>query len=103
MRLYLVQHGHACFIYDQNPLPGGQLRYGVSEDILPKAVLDAEISGIADLGVEFFLGRTLGEDLEWDKIKESIKFLCTKAFEARINFHIIQKEIETKKFLEKFT
>jgi len=68
---YLVQYGHACFLYDQNPLPGGMLRYGVSEDILPKTVLDAEIERIAELGVEFFMERSLGKDLLWDELKSN--------------------------------
>ena len=66
---YLIQEGHIGHVYDQNPLPGGMLRYGVSEDILPKTVLDAEIAGITSLGVEFFMGRTLGDDLNWKEVK----------------------------------
>jgi len=66
---YLAQYGHACHIYDQNPLPGGKLRYGVSEDMLPRKVLDAEIERIAELGVKFFLERSLGKDLQWDKLR----------------------------------
>ena len=66
---YLAQYGHMCHIYDQNLLPGGMLRYGVSEDILPRPVLDAEIERIADLGVEFFMERSLGKDLQWDELK----------------------------------
>jgi len=66
---YLIQFGHACHLYDQNPLPGGMLRYGVSEDILPGTVLDAEIERIAELGVEFFMERSLGRDLQWDELK----------------------------------
>ena len=66
---YLVQFGHVCHLYDQNSLPGGMLRYGVSKDILPGAVLDAEIKSIVELGVEFFMGRSLGRDLHWEELK----------------------------------
>ncbi len=66
---YLVQDGHLCHIYDQNSLPGGMLRYGVSEDILPKSVLDAEIEHIAGQGVEFIMERSLGKDLQWKELK----------------------------------
>lgn len=68
---YLVQYGHTCFVYDQNPQPGGMLRYGVSEDILPRTVLDAEIDRISDLGVEFFMEHSLGKNLEWEKLLEN--------------------------------
>jgi len=65
---YLSQYGHDCFIFDQNPLAGGKLRYGVSEDILPRAVLDAEIERISEMGVEFFMQRSLGKNLQWDEV-----------------------------------
>ena len=66
---YLAQYGHMCHIYDQNPQPGGMLRYGVSEDILSRTVLDAEIKRIAELGVEFFMERSFGRDLLWEELK----------------------------------
>ncbi|MFC2167886.1 2Fe-2S iron-sulfur cluster-binding protein [Acidobacteriota bacterium] len=66
---YLTQYGHDCFIYDQNPLAGGMLRYGVSEDILPRAVLDAEIERISEMGIEFILEHSLGKNLQWDEVK----------------------------------
>jgi len=66
---YLARYGHACHVYDQNPRPGGMLRYGVSEELLPRSVLDAEIERIAELGVAFFMNRTLGKDLIWQALK----------------------------------
>ncbi len=60
---YLVRAGHACHVFDKNPLPGGMLRYGVSPEDLPEAVLEAEIERIAELGAEFRMGRSLGQDL----------------------------------------
>jgi len=61
---YLSALGHACTIFDDHPLPGGALRYAVPEDLLPREVLDAEISLILRLGAtfrgEFVLGRDAG-------------------------------------------
>ena len=68
---YLAQYGHLCHIYDQNPRPGGKLRYGVSEDKLPRDVLDAEIECITELGVEFMMHSTLGRDISWEKLRTS--------------------------------
>lgn len=68
---YIVQGGHACCVYDRNPKPGGMLRYGVSDDMLPKSVLDAEIGRIAELGVEFRQGQTLGQDIGLDEIRDT--------------------------------
>ena len=59
---YISRYGHECCIYDRNEKPGGQLRYGVPDDKLPKSVLDAEIEQIHALDVELKSGKTLGKD-----------------------------------------
>lgn len=66
---YLLQEGHACHVYDSNPQPGGMLRYGVPDEDLPKNVLEAEIACVAELGAEFYMGRSLGKDLRWEAVK----------------------------------
>lgn len=43
--------GHEVEIRDGAPQPGGMMRYGIPEYRLPRAVLDAEISRVANLGV----------------------------------------------------
>ncbi len=50
---YLRQSGFACMIFDDHEKPGGMLQYGVSEQELPKDVLDKEIATILKLGVDF--------------------------------------------------
>ena len=67
---YLQQDGHACFIYDNNEKPGGMLRYGVSEKILPHDVLDAEINTIRKLGAEFIMNTAIGTDISFAEIRE---------------------------------
>jgi ferredoxin len=66
---YILQYGHACDVYDNNPLPGGMLRYGVSDEVLPKDVLEREIDLIAQMGADFLMDRSLGKDLKWDELK----------------------------------
>jgi ferredoxin len=66
---YLLQYGHACDIYDSNPQPGGMLRYGVSDEVLSKDVLDQEIELIAEMGAVFKMEHSLGKDLKWDDLK----------------------------------
>jgi ferredoxin len=66
---YILQYGHACDVYDNNPQPGGMLRYGVSEEVLSKDVLEKEIELISQMGANFFMDRSLGKDLEWDDLK----------------------------------
>jgi ferredoxin len=65
---YILQHGHACHVFDANPQPGGMLRYGVPDEDLPKSVLDLEIERIADMGATFLMERSLGGDLGWDEL-----------------------------------
>jgi ferredoxin len=65
---YILPFGHACDVYDDNPKPGGMLRYGVSDEDLPKAILDREIQRIADMGASFVMERSLGKDLGWNEL-----------------------------------
>jgi formate dehydrogenase major subunit len=57
---YLLQEGHDCTVFDENARPGGMLRYGVTPDRLPNAVLDAEIGLIERLGVRFEMESHVG-------------------------------------------
>ncbi len=65
---YLLQKGHACSLFEQNSEPGGQLRYGVPEDKLPRSVLNAEIERILSLGAEFFMEQSLGRDVGLEEL-----------------------------------
>ena len=60
---YLIAAGHECVIFDDRPAPGGQLRYGVSEDALDRAVLDAEIEVIRRMGAELRSNVRVGRDV----------------------------------------
>ncbi|MHC4632492.1 MAG: 2Fe-2S iron-sulfur cluster-binding protein [Planctomycetota bacterium] len=54
---YLRQDGFGCTVFDDHEKPGGALRYAVSQQELPREVLDKEIALIEKLGVKF-QGRT---------------------------------------------
>ena len=66
---YLHRRGHACTILDDHPAPGGMLRYGVSEQALPRSVLDAEIATITALGALLRLGVRVGQDVAMDELR----------------------------------
>lgn len=72
---YLRRLGHAVTIYDKMPALGGMLRYGIPEYRLPNAVLDWEIEGILDLGIEAIADVELGKDFTCD-------FLRRQGFDA---------------------
>jgi NADPH-dependent glutamate synthase beta subunit-like oxidoreductase len=52
---HLALRGHAVTIKEAMSAPGGMMRFGIPTYRLPRAVLDAEIARIADLGVDFQL------------------------------------------------
>ena len=66
---YLIQQGHTCTLFDDHPKPGGMLRYGVSEIILPRNILDAEINVIKKMGAVFKTNRVIGKDYSTEKLK----------------------------------
>jgi formate dehydrogenase major subunit len=59
---YLLQHGHACTLFDAHPHAGGMLRYGIPEYRLPRAALDAEINVVERLGATFQMNTRWGRD-----------------------------------------
>ena len=49
----LRQAGHQVTLFDARALPGGMLQYSISENRLPKQVLQAEINRLLHTGIEF--------------------------------------------------
>jgi 2-oxoacid:acceptor oxidoreductase delta subunit (pyruvate/2-ketoisovalerate family) len=61
---HLRRLGHAVKIVEAGPLPGGMMRFGIPKYRLPRAVLDAEVARILDMGVELALGVKVTNILE---------------------------------------
>ena len=61
---FLRRLGHKVTIYEAMPKLGGMLRYGIPEYRLPKKVLDWEIEGILNLGVEAKTNMKIGRDFD---------------------------------------
>lgn len=66
---YLRRSGHQVVVFDAGEQPGGGLRYGVPADELPRDVLEAELQGILQLGVEVWRA-TLGADLTLPRLRQ---------------------------------
>jgi len=60
---FLRRLGHSTTIFESMPKLGGMLRYGIPEYRLPKEVLDWEIDGILNLGIDVH-EKALGRDFE---------------------------------------
>jgi formate dehydrogenase beta subunit len=65
---FLTRLGHKVTIFEAMPKLGGMLRYGIPEYRLPKKVLDWEIEGILNLGVEAKTGMKFGRDLDMSSL-----------------------------------
>ena len=60
---YLLRQGHACTLFDRQPLAGGSLRR-LDEDTLPAHTLDAELEALRQLGATFELSSPIGADAQ---------------------------------------
>ncbi len=72
---FLAQRGYGVTVFEALPIAGGMLAVGIPEYRLPKDILNAEISAIADLGVEIKLNTALGKDV-------TIKQLLDQGYKA---------------------
>jgi len=66
---FLTRMGYAVTVFEAAPVLGGMLRLGIPEYRLPRDVLDAELGYIADLGVEFKTGVTVGRDVVLEELQ----------------------------------
>ncbi len=66
----LARKGYEVTIFEALPKPGGLLRGGIPEWVLPQDVLDKEIDRIRALGVKIECGKALGRELKWEDLKK---------------------------------
>jgi len=59
---FLRRLGHNATIFEAMPHLGGMIRYGIPEYRLPKEILDWEIQGLLNLGIEARVNVRMGED-----------------------------------------
>lgn len=67
---FLRRLGHNVTIYDMMPKLGGMIRYGIPEYRLPKEVLQWEIDGMLNLGIEAKMNMKLGQDFTISSLRE---------------------------------
>ncbi|MBM3237455.1 FAD-dependent oxidoreductase [Candidatus Poribacteria bacterium] len=65
---FLRRLGHHVTVFEKNPKLGGMLYYGIPEYRLPKKILDWEIQGILDLGVEARTNVEFGKDFDLEAL-----------------------------------
>ena len=80
---YLLQKGYGCTIFDDHEKPGGMLRYGVSEEKLPREVLDKEIALIEKPGLEFRGQTRIGITLSMEDLRRDFDAIFVAAGEVQ--------------------
>ena len=65
---YLARLGYQPTIFEAKPELGGILRYVIAEDRLPRKVLDHEIKGILEIGVDAKTDMVMGRDFTIDSL-----------------------------------
>lgn len=68
---FLRRLGHSVTIFESMPKLGGMIRYGIPEYRLPKEVLQWEIDGILNLGIEAHTNVKLGRDFDMGSLVAS--------------------------------
>ncbi|MEN8141902.1 MAG: FAD-dependent oxidoreductase, partial [Thermodesulfobacteriota bacterium] len=66
----LARHGYPVTVFEANAQAGGMLRYGIPAYKLPRAVLDAEIGAIKEMGVEIVCQSVIGQERGLADLKE---------------------------------
>ena len=66
----LARKGHAVTIFDERAALGGMMRYGIPGFRTPRAVLDAEIQRILDLGVSAQMNCRIGTDITLEQLQQ---------------------------------
>jgi NADPH-dependent glutamate synthase beta subunit-like oxidoreductase len=65
---FLRRLGHEVTIFEAMPHLGGMLRYGIPEYRLPKKILDWEIEGILNLGIDAKTNMKFGRDFDMSSL-----------------------------------
>lgn len=64
----LARKGHSVTVFDEHEELGGMMRYGIPGFRTPRAVLDAEIQRVLDLGIETRTNCRIGKDVTMAQI-----------------------------------
>jgi NADPH-dependent glutamate synthase beta subunit-like oxidoreductase len=68
--LDLRKKGYKVTVYERLPVVGGMLRVGIPEYRLPAQIIEKEYSLLKKIGVEFILGKAVGKDISFSKLRE---------------------------------
>lgn len=81
---HLARAGYKVTVFEAKHKLGGMLRYAIPRFRLPERVLDAEITAIEAMGVEFRTGQRFGDDFTHESLKSQGFKACILAIGASI-------------------
>jgi len=64
----LTKCGHSVVVYEEWPLPGGLLRYGIPSFKLSKEIVNQKIAYLESLGIRFVCNTRIGQDVPLDDL-----------------------------------
>ena len=85
---FINRLGHDAVVYEGSPRLGGLLRTGIAENRLPQDVLDWEIDGILEAGVQAKIAQRLGKDFTVESLlKEGFQavFVATGGWDTQMS------------------
>jgi glutamate synthase (NADPH/NADH) small chain len=82
---YLGAMGYKVDVYEEKPLPGGVMRYGIPAYRLPDYAIDKDIDFIKSIGVNIHTNTRVGKDISMEQLEKDYDavFLGTGFFKAR--------------------
>lgn len=82
---YLKAMGYEVDVFEEKPLPGGIMRYGIPAYRLPDQAIDKDINFLKQIGVNFHTNTRVGKDITMEKIEKDYDacFLGSGFFRAR--------------------
>ena len=66
----MIKRGYAVTVFEALHEIGGVLKYGIPEFRLPNSIVDVEINGLRQMGVEFITDCIIGKTLTYDDLHE---------------------------------
>lgn len=82
---YLKTMGYKVDVFEEKPLAGGVMRYGIPAYRLPDSAIDKDIDFIKKIGVNIKTNQRVGKDITMDELEKKYDavFLGTGFFKAR--------------------
>lgn len=87
---YLLKLGYQCVLFDKNELAGGAVRYNITEEQLPRNVIDAEVELIRSYGAEFRLNLLITNNIFKTDIKPNFDAIIIATGDISVENYLSQ-------------